>query len=37
MKKYEELEMRILIINNADVITASGEDEEGLFRTDIFF
>jgi hypothetical protein len=35
MKKYEELELNVVIFNQ-DVITASGEDGEGMFRTDIF-
>jgi hypothetical protein len=37
MKKYTELEWKIVLVDDADVITASGEDEEGMFRTDIFF
>ena len=36
MKKYEELEIKIVVVST-DVITASGEDGEGMFRTDIFF
>jgi hypothetical protein len=35
MKKYEELELKVVIFSQ-DVITASGEDDEGMFRTDIF-
>lgn len=35
MKKYEELKWTIILFEE-DVITASGDDDEGMFRTDIF-
>lgn len=34
MKKYEELEMEVVLFKTADVITASGEENEGGIATD---
>ena len=35
MKKYQELEIKIIMVTS-DVITESGQDEDGMFGEDIF-
>ena len=35
MKNYREVEMQIIKID-ADIIMNSGEDEQGMWETDIF-
>ena len=35
MKKYENLQMKIVLVN-WDVMTASGEDDDGMYESDIF-
>lgn len=36
MKDYRKVELQIIKINS-DVITSSGEDEQGMYDLDIFF
>lgn len=35
MKKYQNVELKIVMIE-ADIVTKSGQDEEGMFGEDIF-
>ena len=35
MKRYKNLQMKIVMVN-LDVITASGEDDDGMYESDIF-
>lgn len=35
MKEYKNLQIRIVMMN-VDVVTASGEDSDGMFESDIF-